>query len=93
MANKLNNVLYLAIIRVDGQCIVASFGQAQWEGTVSQVVNAPAFRSKVGTGQRIRKQTPPFLQTILCHWYQLAPSTSPLLLLLLLLLLHLLSSH
>ena len=55
MASKLNNVLYLAVIRVDGQCIVASYGQPKYESTVNQVVNAPAFRSKVGTGQRIRK--------------------------------------
>jgi hypothetical protein len=55
MANKLQNVLYLAVIRVDGQCIVASFGQPNYESLVDKVVNAPAFRSKVGTGQRIRK--------------------------------------
>jgi len=55
VASKLNNVLYLAVIRVDGQCIVASYGQPKYESTVNQVVNAPAFRSKVGTGQRIRK--------------------------------------
>lgn len=57
MASKLNNVLYLAVIRVDGQCIVASYGQPKYESTVNQVVNAPAFRSKVGTGQRIRLVT------------------------------------
>ena len=65
MASKLNNVLYLAVIRVDGQCIVASYGQPKYESTVNQVVNAPAFRSKVGTGQRIRKFIifePPVLQ-------------------------------
>ena len=65
MASKLNNVLYLAVIRVDGQCIVASYGQPKYESTVNRVVNAAAFRSKVGTGQRIREFIifdPPVLQ-------------------------------
>ena len=57
MASKLNNVLYLAVIRVDGQCIVASYGQPKYESTVNRVVNAAAFRSKVGTGRRIRLVT------------------------------------
>jgi hypothetical protein len=75
VASKLNNVLYLAVIRVDGQCIVASYGQPKYESTVNQVVNAPAFRSKVGTGQRIRKFIifdPPVLQK---HSYQLTKCT------------------
>ena len=55
MAAKLQNVLYVAVIRVDGQCVVASFGQPNYESLVDKVVNAPAFRSKVGTGQRIRE--------------------------------------
>ena len=46
---------YLAIIRVDGQCIVAAYGKPEYADTAAQVVNAPAFRTKVSTGQRIRK--------------------------------------
>ena len=54
-AKNLQNILYLAIIRVDGQCIVAAYGKPEYADTAAQVVNAPAFRTKVSTGQRIRK--------------------------------------
>ena len=45
MTKNLKNVLYLAVIRVDGQCIVASYGKPEHADTVSQVVNAPGKRS------------------------------------------------
>ena len=54
MAKNLQNILYLAIIRVDGQFIVAAYGKPEYADTAAQVVNAPAFRTKVSTGQRIR---------------------------------------
>ena len=54
MASRLTNVLYLAVVRVDGQVIVASYGQPEYEGKVQDIVSAPAFRQKVGTGQRMR---------------------------------------
>ncbi len=54
MASRLENVFYLAVVRVDGQVIVASYGQPEYEGKVQDIVSAPAFRQKVGTGQRMR---------------------------------------
>jgi len=54
MASKLNNVFYLAFVRVTDAVIVASYGQPEYGDKVRELVAAPAFRKKAGTGQRMR---------------------------------------
>lgn len=54
MASKLNNVFYLAFVRVAESVIVASYGQPEYGDKVRELVAAPAFRAKAGAGQRMR---------------------------------------
>lgn len=54
MAERLNNVLYVALARRSDGVTVASFGKNAQQGDVNKLISSPAFKEKATPNNRIR---------------------------------------